>query len=295
MRNLLIMFVLVAVAMLIGTAPTYAMYRDGPNMYQYVQSAPVQYVDWNGAETTMPVPVPSRTASAPAGTASAPQRQYGLNVPDAVLRAGLIQTMAKMCPCFDYKEQGPNNAHIAIVDKFKPDGTKPSKDFCCCYYKSLPGCNLLMKYRDEGGKGLFPVGQDFPVQEGAAWQHIGNGNYGGYATMGVSPDLRTFSHEMIHGTFGYTNSQQPAVNTGVALVDPTRAPPYGLNQLQTMRDDSNKILDELTKDRVGCGQRPEFGKNPQGGDAATRGAMTQFDAFLRRAQEIRDNFSHRSP
>ena len=56
MRHALIAMVLAATLVLIAAGPAQAMYRDGPNMYQYVRSSPGRYVDWNGAQAAEPAP-----------------------------------------------------------------------------------------------------------------------------------------------------------------------------------------------------------------------------------------------
>jgi len=60
MRHALIAFVLAVAALLIAPSPARAMYRDGMNLYQYVRSQPIRYVDWNGAQAAEPAP-PSPT------------------------------------------------------------------------------------------------------------------------------------------------------------------------------------------------------------------------------------------
>ena len=51
MRHALVALVLATSALLIAQTPAQAMYRDGPNLYQYVRSAPIDGVDWSGMGT----------------------------------------------------------------------------------------------------------------------------------------------------------------------------------------------------------------------------------------------------
>jgi hypothetical protein len=193
--------------------------------------------------------------------------------------------MKDMCDCFDYKDDG--DGRITIADKFPSDkGGLPSREFCCCYYKKLPGCNLIMKYRDEGGAKPFPVAQDFPVVKGEAWR--------GYSTMGTTPVKHTFSHELIHGVYGYDDTVRPAIYAAVALIDPTQAIPGGTNQTPEVLSPAKKMLEDLVKDRAGCSRRPEFGENPRGATADTAAAMNNFKQHVEKAKTIYEKLSGKS-
>ena len=262
-------------------------YADGMSLHQYARSAPPVYIDDTGAAATSlgeamqgfsPRPAaPPAEAVASAGTGTG---GYGLQVSDAGLRAGLQKMMNDMCPCFKYQDDG--NGRIAIVEKFPPDadGT-PSRAFCCCYYQHLPGCNLIMKYRDEGGKAPFPTGQDFTVVEGAAWR--------GTSVMGVHASVPVFSHETIHGVFGLTQTGQFAVDAGQALITGNdRNYGKGARQSADRVKETAGVLSELTRDRAGCSKRPEFGEGKQGATPQTSAAQQKFQEFQDRAKAILD-------
>ena len=272
--------VLLALACLMAMpAIAQARYRDGMNLYQYVRSNSPRYVDWNGAQATEPGPQPAKPAPKP-------KPQYGLIVRDAGLRTALMNLMAKMCPCFDYKEEGEGNVRIAIVDKYKADGDKPSRDFCCCYYKHLPACNLLLIYRNRGGYpgSLYPQKQDFPTSRGAAWRNEG----GRHVEMQVDETGDTFAHEMTHGVFGHEEVAETAVDAGVALIQGKPDSYKGGKPLRKVRKAMFRMLKELVTDHAGCNRRSEFGKKPTDATVETEQAMNQFKEFQRQAQSIAD-------
>lgn len=237
-------------------------YADGMNLYQYARSRPTRYIDWAGtqAEDLMPQP------------------RFGLRVADGELRAAIIVTMGKICPCLTYEDDG--KGRILIKNPHKMDGDKPSKDFCCCYYKNLPGCNLLMQYGYKGGQAPFPVNKDFVVERGANWD--------GTAVMRVNETVHTFAHEMIHGTFGVTQVGQIGVQAGTHLVDPTGAkdPGEAQNLPKNAANAVKKILGGLIKDMADCKNRPEFSDSPEGATPETTAAMEAYKAHVQKAKEM---------
>ena len=277
-------------------APRTGQYHDGMNLHQYARSAPTVYVDNMGAASKnlgeamqgyRPRPAAPWPEAAP--LAQARTGGYGLRVPDPALRAALQKTMNDMCPCFNYQDQG--NGRIAITDKFpaSDSGGSPSRDFCCCYYQHLPGCNLLMKYRDEGGRSPMPTGQDFIAVPGRAWMADNT-------RMGVRPNVTTLAHEMLHGMFG--NFNQPAttatwryehaVDAGTALI--TGAEFDGGRQPADVKNAAATMVKELGKDRAGCENRPEFRSSPEQATAETDAALERFRQFQNRANTIADSF-----
>ena len=66
-----------------------------------------------------------------------------------------------MCPCFSYRlkdykyvpdKDEPSNWEKATVIAMEGNKRHEEKyDFCCCYYKHLPGCNVVYRIANKGG------------------------------------------------------------------------------------------------------------------------------------------------
>ena len=96
-------------------------YVGRASLYDYGASTPATSTDPAGAEPVRPMQ-PATGRMNPMSPSIPPVDKipngppYGLAVPDAGLRSVLVSTMAKLCDCFNYRDDGAGN--ILIEDKF---------------------------------------------------------------------------------------------------------------------------------------------------------------------------------
>jgi len=188
-----------------------AGYVDGMGLYEYALSSPSGYLDPAGQDA-LPPP-------------GAPMGQHTLKIiptkGHAAIADEIVAKMQDMCPCFDYprKRAGGSGEEYVGIARSSSSEYESHLDFCCCYYRHLPACNLFYLFA-KGGLAK-KRGPQYTVK------------YGTQAQLGPSADLRmrgaahTIAEEMVHGVYGTNNEY--STNAAASLVAKT-APTTGTSK-----------------------------------------------------------------
>ena len=253
------------------------------DLYEYARSSPALYVDSHGAKPYEPQLVPASAVAAREAREKAAGRATQAAGPgrgftrDPTPQAGTMKrldgrpgrdvmqdlknALEELCPCLAYNiSPDGNRLDIGTNSDY---GDPPSEKFCCCYYKNIAGCNLVLMFRD---RDLTPAAKDAPVQPGAS---VSQGVEGvGDSTRG---GRNTTLHELGHMALGGgQNGAHEASNAFATIVGTMTNPPTsralhpikGTQYGQTYAADIRKAIDAFGRNRYpDC--EGKVGKAPQ--------------------------------
>jgi len=263
-------------------------YVDGMSLYEYVASSPLVYTDWAGLQIgpelgagMSKVAEERRKKSAAAGVdaqqtqgtgqrgftrAPSPQAQ----TPNRLdVMQDLKNALDKLCECFKY-DIDPKTGRLSINSN-PVYGDPPSEKFCCCYYKNLPGCNLVLMFRDAPKP-------DVQVQPGANVSRSGVMGVGDSRNDDGSINQKgigTTAHEMTHVVGEFPLTQEFAVDAATDLIGTTPGAFSGTGGQNSA--EAKKFLGKLVKNRY-----------PDCQGKVTPGAQKSYDDFQTKAQRIMD-------
>jgi len=276
--------------------------KHGPGMhrYQYVRSNTLRFTDPLGLASTPPPGPMSHFFAVPVG-----------------FEAVLMKDLHDLCPCFSYtnalveKKFWDGNKTYRIIKYQKisiskvPTDAKEKARFCCCYYRNLPGCNVVLAYGIRGGyeeRGVRNRGrmwpENFPIKEYSeeVWLDQGDApsGHGPFARIGHLPkNPRGLGQEIYHGVTGYIEAEaEPETETYNWAMDgnPNSPLPYK----NTSIEQYNRIYsaaNELLTDRAGCEQvmGTEEAKSQENYNKATA-AKAKYDAMHKKIMDnIKEN------